>query len=101
MIANRSIRQIQLCCNLRQAGPEERAGKYITLTRSQGIALCGDTSDANRPKKGLLFVCQNPKCRYTLHADLIGARHVTLRTLLVRQDWIRTGYFSMATDRLG
>src|SRR6516162_7895433 len=53
---------------------------------------------ANRPQKGLLFVCQNPKCRYTLHADLVGARNVSLRTLLVRQDWIRTGYVSTAPD---
>jgi len=29
-------------------------------------------------KKGLLFVCQS--CHYTLHADLIGARNVALRT---------------------
>jgi putative transposase len=65
---------------------------------SKACPLCGHTSDDNRPKKGLLFVCQNPKCRYTLHADLIGARNVTLRTLLVRQDWIGTGYLSTAPD---
>jgi IS605 OrfB family transposase len=65
---------------------------------SKACPLCGHTSDDNRPKKGLLFVCQNPKCQYTLHADLIGARNVTLRTLLVRQDWIRTGYLSTAPD---
>ena len=60
--------------------------------------MCGYTADENRPRKGLLFVCQNPECRYTLHADLIGARNVTLRTLLVRQDWIRTGILSMCPD---
>ena len=32
------------------------------------------------------------------HADLIGARNVTMRTLLVRQDWIRTGILSMCPD---
>src|ERR1051326_6952507 len=65
---------------------------------SKACPMCGHTADANRPHKGLLFVCQNPKCRYTLHADLIGARNVTLRTLLVRQDWIRTGLLPMAPD---
>jgi len=65
---------------------------------SKACPMCGHTADENRPHKGLLFVCQNPKCRYTLHADLIGARNVTMRTLLVRQDWIRTGYLSMAPD---
>ncbi|HEY3992581.1 MAG TPA: zinc ribbon domain-containing protein, partial [Ktedonobacteraceae bacterium] len=59
---------------------------------------CGHTADENRPQKGLLFVCQNPKCRYTLRADLVGARNVTMRTLLVRQDWTRTGRRSIAPD---
>jgi putative transposase len=65
---------------------------------SKACPLCGLISDENRPRKGLLFVCQNNKCGYTLHADLIGARNVTMRTLLVRQDWIRTGFVSMAPD---
>ena len=65
---------------------------------SKACPMCGHTEESNRPRKGLLFVCQNPRCGYTLHADLIGARNVTLRTLLVRQDWIRTGYLSMAPD---
>jgi putative transposase len=57
---------------------------------------CGHTADENRPRKGLLFACQ--QCHYTLHADLIGARNITLRTLLVRQDWTRTGHLSIAPD---
>jgi len=65
---------------------------------SKRCPLCGHTADENRPRKGLLFVCQNPNCLYTLHADLIGARNVTMRTLLVRHDWIRTGYLSTAPD---
>ena len=65
---------------------------------SKACPMCGYSDDENRPRKGLLFVCQNPKCRYILHADLIGARNVTLRTLLVRQDWIRTGILSMCPD---
>jgi putative transposase len=65
---------------------------------SKACPMCGHTAGDNRPRKGLLFVCQNPKCGYTLHADLIGARNVTLRTLLVRQDWIRTGCLSTIPD---
>jgi IS605 OrfB family transposase len=63
---------------------------------SKACPMCGHTCDANRPKKGLLFVCQN--CHYTLHADLIGARNVTMRTLLIRQDWIGTGQLSVVPD---
>jgi len=65
---------------------------------SKRCPMCGHTEDSNRPQKGLRFVCQNPKCGYTLHADLIGARNVTLRTLLIRQDWIRTGCVSTIPD---
>ena len=63
---------------------------------SKTCPLCGHTSDANRPQKGLLFVCQN--CHYSLHADLVGARNITMRTLLIRQDWSRTGQLSLAPD---
>jgi putative transposase len=65
---------------------------------SKACPVCGHTADENRPRKGLLFACQNPRCRYALHADLIGARNVTMRTLLVRHDWIRTGTLSMCPD---
>src|SRR5262249_39292944 len=37
-------------------------------------------------EKGVLFSCQ--ACRLVLHADLIGARNVALRTLLSRWDWV-------------
>jgi len=60
---------------------------------SQACPKCGYTCEANRPKKGLLFACRN--CHYTLHADLIGARNVALRTLLLRQDWMSTGVLSV------
>jgi putative transposase len=63
---------------------------------SKACPMCGHTCDANRPNKGLLFVCQH--CHYTLHADLVGARNVTMRTLLARQDWVRTGQLSIAPD---
>jgi len=63
---------------------------------SKACPVCGYISDANRPHKGLLFVCQN--CHYTLHADLVGARNVAMRTLLARQDWASTGHLSVAPD---
>ncbi len=63
---------------------------------SKACPMCGHTSDANRPNKGLLFVCQN--CHYVLHADLVGARNIAMRTLLARQDWARTGTLSECPD---
>ncbi len=65
---------------------------------SKACPMCGHTCDANRPHKGLLFVCQN--CHYRLHADLVGARNITMRTLLIRQDWVRTGQLSIAPGSL-
>jgi putative transposase len=61
---------------------------------SKACPMCGHTSEANRPGKGLLFVCQN--CHYRLHADLVGARNIAMRTLVVRQDWMATGLLSVA-----
>ena len=63
---------------------------------SQACPICGHTCKGNRPDNGLLFVCQH--CQYTLHADLVGARNIALRTLLARQDWTRTGQLSVAPD---
>jgi IS605 OrfB family transposase len=63
---------------------------------SQACPHCGYCSPDNRPNKGLLFVCQC--CHYTLHADLIGARNISLRTLAIRQDWMATGQLSGAPD---
>jgi putative transposase len=63
---------------------------------SKACPMCGHTCDENRPNKGLLFICQ--KCHYTLHADLVGARNVTMRTLLIRQDWMSTGTLSEYPD---
>src|SRR6266699_3570457 len=63
---------------------------------SKACPMCGYTSDANRPHKGLAFVCRS--CQYTLHADLVGARNIALRTLLVRQDWMSTGVLSIRPD---
>ncbi len=63
---------------------------------SKSCPMCGYTADANRPGKGLSFVCQ--VCHYTLHADLVGARNITMRTLLARQDWASTGVLSVRPD---
>jgi putative transposase len=63
---------------------------------SKACPMCGHTCDANRPNNGLLFICQN--CHYTLHADLVGARNIAMRTLLARQDWARTGCLSVSPD---
>jgi putative transposase len=63
---------------------------------SKACPRCGYTTEANRPNKGLLFVCQS--CHYSLHADLVGARNVALRTLLTRQDWMSTGVLSVRPD---
>ena len=60
---------------------------------SQRCPRCGYTSRANRPQHRLLFVCQ--QCQFTLHADLVGARNICLRTLLLRQDWSSTGQFQV------
>ncbi|HZO73441.1 MAG TPA: transposase [Ktedonobacteraceae bacterium] len=65
---------------------------------SKGCPMCGYIADENRPNKGLLFGCQNPQCGYTLHADLVGARNLVMRTLLVQQDWARTGCLSLIPD---
>jgi len=75
---------------------ESMAVKVDANYTSQACLSCGHTSPANRPDKGLLFVCQN--CHYTLHADLVGSRNVTLRTLVVRQDWMATGLLSKVPD---
>jgi len=69
-----------------------RAVKVDAFKTSQACPRCGYTSEENRPHKGLLFSCQ--VCHLILHADLIGARNVALRTLLARQDWVSTGVLS-------
>ena len=56
---------------------------------SQACPRCGYTSRANRPHHGLLFECQ--QCHYTLQADLVGARNIALRALVIRHDWMATG----------
>lgn len=66
---------------------------------SQSCCKCGHTSRENRPQSGLLFHCQ--ACGYELHADLLGARNIALRTLVSRQDWETTGRVSTVPDVSG
>lgn len=79
---------------------------------SQCCPRCGHCSRANRPVEqhvppgyartkgaGLLFVCE--ACGLQGHADLIAARNIALRTLLVRQDWMSTGCLSATPDVRG
>jgi len=60
---------------------------------SQMCTKCGYTSKENRPKSGLNFICCN--CNFKLHADLIGARNIAMRTLLSRQDLDNKGHLSI------
>ena len=64
---------------------------------SQTCPRCGHCSRENRPHKGLMFICES--CGYQLHADLVGARNIGLRALLVRQDWASTGCLSCTPGR--
>lgn len=59
---------------------------------SKGCPICGHISDNNRPNKGLIFRCEC--CKFELHADLVGARNIAIRTLVFRQDWEATGRIS-------
>ena len=73
---------------------------------SQACPYCGYRDKRNRPGKGLLFICQHEQCPhrlrtgrpYALHADLVGARSIALRTFLTRHDWVRTGMLEVSPD---
>jgi predicted transposase len=73
---------------------------------SKACPLCGFIDKRNRPNNGLTFACQNKECvyrmrtgqTYQLHADLVGARNIAMRTFLIRQDWVRTGHLSVVPD---
>ncbi len=73
---------------------------------SKACPMCGHTDKHNRPNNGLMFECQNKECGYRvrtgrvyrLHADLVGARNIAMRTFLIRQDWVRTGQLSVVPD---
>jgi predicted transposase len=73
---------------------------------SKACPMCGFIDKRNRPNNGLTFECQNKECvyrirtgrAYRLHADLVGARNIAMRTFLIRQDWVRTGHLSDVPD---
>ena len=73
---------------------------------SKACPMCGYSDAKNRPNRGLLFICKNINCLYrlrtnrpyNLHADLVGARNIAMRTFLIRQDWMRTGVLSVRPD---
>ncbi|MGF1542465.1 MAG: RNA-guided endonuclease InsQ/TnpB family protein [Pleurocapsa sp.] len=68
------------------------AVKVPAQLTSQCCPKCGHVSQENRPNKRLIFRCV--ACHHTLHSDLVGARNITLRTLLLRQDFESTGRIS-------
>ncbi|MFT2718931.1 RNA-guided endonuclease InsQ/TnpB family protein [Deinococcus sp. A31D244] len=63
---------------------------------SQACTQCGHTSKGNRPGAGLMFRCES--CGYEVHSDLLGSRNITMRTLVIRQDWMVTGCLSTTPD---
>ncbi len=50
---------------------------------------CGHTSKLNRPNGSVMFKCV--KCGYNLHSDIVGTRNIKYRTILIWQDYLRTG----------
>ena len=68
------------------------AVKVPAQLTSQCCPKCGHESSENRPNKGLTFRCV--ACNHELHSDLVGARNIALRTLLLRQDFESTGRIS-------
>ena len=72
------------------------AVKVPAQLTSQCCPKCGHISQKNRPNKGLTFRCV--ACKHELHSDLVGARNIALRTLLLRQDFESTGRISAVPD---
>ncbi|EFH80638.1 RNA-guided endonuclease InsQ/TnpB family protein [Ktedonobacter racemifer] len=91
-----SFAQLHTLISYKAALAGSLAIKVDANDTSKACPMCGHTAKENRPRKGLLFVCQ--QCHYCLHADLVGARNITMRALLVRQDWNRTGCLSIIPD---
>jgi len=76
-----SFAELHILISYKAALSGSRTIKVDADYSSKACPKCGHTADENRPQKGLLFVCQ--KCHYTLHADLVGARHLVMRTLVL------------------
>ncbi len=63
---------------------------------SQMCPKCGNTTRKNRPNGAIMFRCT--LCIYECHSDLVGARNIAMRTLLLRQDWSKAGTLSACLD---
>jgi transposase len=85
-----SFAQLQALLAYKAVLAGSMAIKVDATYTSQACPRGGYTAEANRPNKGLTFHCRN--CHYELHADLVGARNLTMRTLLLRQEWGKTGH---------
>ncbi|MGK7899645.1 MAG: zinc ribbon domain-containing protein [Xenococcus sp. (in: cyanobacteria)] len=72
------------------------AVKVPAQLTSQCCPKSGHVSPQNRPNKRLTFTCI--ACHHTLHSDLVGARNVALRTLLLRPDFESKGRISAVPD---
>ncbi|MDJ0742361.1 MAG: transposase [Xenococcaceae cyanobacterium MO_167.B27] len=79
-------------CDYKAILSNSLAIKVPAQLTSQCCPKCGHISKQNRPNKGLTFRCV--ACNHTLHSDLVGARNIALRTLLLRQDFESTGRIS-------
>jgi putative transposase len=96
--------ELQVFISYKAAIAESLAIKVDADHTSQTCPICGNKGKQNRPRNGLLFICQNNQCpyridtgnAYTLHADLIAARNIAMRTLCVWHDWTQTGQLSVA-----
>jgi putative transposase len=75
---------------------ESMAIKVDAHYTSQACPLCGHTCKANRPNKGLLFVCQN--CHYSLHADLVGKE---VRGTSIQEHYHANASYPAGLDRNG
>ena len=83
-------------CDYKAILSNSLAIKVPAQLTSQCCPKCGHVSKQNRPNKGLTFRCVC--CNHTLHSDLVGARNIALRTLLLRQDFESTGRISAVPD---
>jgi putative transposase len=61
--------------------PMEKVDPHYT---SQRCPVCGNTTPDNRPNHGEVFLCTN--CRYTEHADVVGAINILLNGIIKDQD---------------
>ena len=88
--------ELHFCLDYKAILSNSLAVKVPAQLTSQCCPKCGHVSKQNRPNKGLMFRCV--ACLHELHSDLVGARNIALRTLLLRQDFESTGRISAVPD---